>query len=246
MEVREVSEPGLATAAAVIRKEAQAGRIEPLARAASVDEAGVVADLMGQLGLSTFVDLGCWTGVLLEEVLRQAAPRRVLAVDAVPELLEIARSRVDDPRVSFECVTLLPEAREVWDHEFRMPTNDSSSSGLFVESGVVVRAGPRRVLTEFLRERLASLDSAYLKLDVEGLDAIFVTDLLRAGMRFPVIHFEVLPWIDCGRAMDALRADGYVVPPLVDGHRFYSLACSRSSGVLVGFCPNRAYPAVRC
>ena len=148
MEVREGSEPGLATAAAVIRKEAQAGRIEPLARAASVVEAGVVADLMGQLGLSTFVDLGCWTGVLLEEVLRQAAPRRVLAVDAVPELLEIARSRVDDPRVSFECVTLLPDARDVWDHEFRMPTNDSSSSGLFVESGVVVRAGhgraPRR------------------------------------------------------------------------------------------------------
>lgn len=48
-----------------------------------------------------WIDVGCGTGVLTSVVLDTGAPARVLGIDSAPPFLQVAESRVDDPRASF-------------------------------------------------------------------------------------------------------------------------------------------------
>jgi SAM-dependent methyltransferase len=71
-----------------------------------------------------WIDIGCGTGILTGAILRQGEPSRVLGLDSAPGFLEVARSRLADPRVTFaegDALALsgdalaLPEAGGVFD-----------------------------------------------------------------------------------------------------------------------------------
>lgn len=49
-----------------------------------------------------WLDVGCGTGALTAAILEEAAPRAIKAIDASSGYVEYARTRVPDPRVSFE------------------------------------------------------------------------------------------------------------------------------------------------
>jgi ubiquinone/menaquinone biosynthesis C-methylase UbiE len=48
-----------------------------------------------------WIDIGCGTGILTGAILGQGEPSRVLGLDSAPGFLEVARSRLADPRVTF-------------------------------------------------------------------------------------------------------------------------------------------------
>jgi SAM-dependent methyltransferase len=49
-----------------------------------------------------WVDVGCGTGAVTQTILAQAEPASILGVDPSETFLEVARSTIQDPRVSFE------------------------------------------------------------------------------------------------------------------------------------------------
>lgn len=49
-----------------------------------------------------WLDIGCGTGALVEEILRSSYPREVLGVDPSQAFVDYARTRISDPRARFE------------------------------------------------------------------------------------------------------------------------------------------------
>lgn len=61
-------------------------------------------DLVEPLAGATVVDVGCGTGVVIGPLLQRLGPKgRILAIDFAPTMLDIARARHPDPRVSWLC-----------------------------------------------------------------------------------------------------------------------------------------------
>jgi demethylmenaquinone methyltransferase/2-methoxy-6-polyprenyl-1,4-benzoquinol methylase len=61
-----------------------------------------------------FLDVGCGTGVL-EPYLLRYQPRRVIAVDFAEKMIEIARKKLQDPRVEFLCADVFSLQGELCD-----------------------------------------------------------------------------------------------------------------------------------
>jgi hypothetical protein len=102
------------------------------------------------------------------------------------------------------------------------------------------------VLGEIGRAQVAR---SYLKIDAEGCDEELVVDLLRAGHRPGVVHFEVLrEGFEGSAAIAALAASGYRVPRACGKHPYYSVACSAGEPVVIGFRPDTVYrePGAAC
>ena len=88
-----------------------------------------------------WVDVGCGTGAVTQTILAQAEPASVVGVDPSDNFLEVARSTVQDPRVSFQVgdAASLPVADAA---------ADAAVSGLvlnFVPDPVAMLAEMRRV-----------------------------------------------------------------------------------------------------
>ncbi len=65
---------------------------------------------------SEWTDIGCGTGVLSSAILDNCAPKRVAGIDPSEAFVEVAQSRVDDPR--FKCLRGTGEALPYNDGEF--------------------------------------------------------------------------------------------------------------------------------
>jgi SAM-dependent methyltransferase len=242
MEPYKTERSWISTADELIQYELTSGELELVTQQKFAPEAAVIADFIQRLGLDAYIDIGCWYGLLLQEVLARVQPRTVVALDAVQAFVDLAKSRVGEDWASYFCRTVVPTCliRSPLP-EFRLHTGDSSESGIGLKGGVPVTTGRTTTLVHFLRRNVPSLERSYLKIDIEGLDSLLVADLVTLGCYPAVLHFEYLPWIDYSEAFDALRSSGYKLPDLRPGHRFYSFACSRDEAFLIGFEPTSIY-----
>jgi hypothetical protein len=218
-------------------------------------EGGLIASIINARSLRSYIDLGCWYGVLAREVLAACGPgcpEHVLLADACHPFLSAARRTVN-PRVPETLHAAIVPCGEAWaDARLALHPTDTSSSS--------VRAGcggaddgtgdsvPTVTVTQLL-ERLPAewIASAYLKIDLEGLDEAIVRDLIASAVRPAVLHFEFLPaqWSDPG-TFEFIRAAGYRVPvlPRSPAHMYYSVICGREDAGVVGFRPDIAYPGL--
>jgi hypothetical protein len=199
-------------------------------------EATVIRDFAKRAQLSTYVDFGCWVGLLAEQALKDGDFRRAVLVDAVPACMERTSARVN-PAIAAELHNVaLVAASEP--RPFQVPINDTSCAG-FGQPGVPINVQQREVCA-FLRSLNLDLAKTYLKVDLEGLD-LKIARALHDGQLLPrVLHIE----FGTDGEFDHLRSllEGtYVFPELRSGHVFYSMALSRERGVLIGFDPDVAY-----
>lgn len=208
-------------------------------------EAGVIADALRAQRLSAYVDLGCWYGFLLKKVLDFHRPQAVVAVDAIPAVLEFAREHVNQPLVQFVNAAVTPRRLEAKPPDVRVHPWDTSRSGLFVDGGTVIANVPYRSVADLVS--LVGPDrvpSTYVKIDLEGCDDDAVCDILDSGLRPAAIHFEVftrdLPTYRC---FAALRSAGYQIPSKIGHHGVYSYVCGQAFSRLIGFDPDVAYDA---
>ena len=200
-------------------------------------EATVIRDLARRAQLSTYVDFGCWVGLLSEQALKDGDFQRAVLVDAVPSCLERTSARIN-PAVAAELhnVALVTAASEP--RPFQVPVNDTSCAG-FGQPGVTIDVQQREVCG-FLRSLDLDLAKTYLKVDLEGLD-LGVARALHEGRMLPrVLHIEFGNDAEFDHLQSLLK-DSYAFPELRRGHVFYSMALSRERGVLIGFDPDVAY-----
>jgi FkbM family methyltransferase len=208
-------------------------------------EAGVIGAMIAELGLTTYIDLGCWYGYLLRKVLARCSPTQVVAVEAIPGIMEFARGFVPEPRVQWINAAMIPASMAGTYGGVRVHPWDTSRSGLLAEEGTLIPDVPSCTIDSLL-SGLGSdgVQGAYLKIDLEGIDDQIVVDLLDAGHRPAVIHFEVLPKDFQGSAAPAaLRCAGYHVPALqkLGVHSLYSCVCARGQSKLIAFAPDAVY-----
>ena len=103
----------------------------------------IAREFVGWLGVpdqATWVDVGCGTGALMEEILASADPRAVHGVDASGAFVEYARRRVSDLRAKFR----VGDAQS-------LPQADGSADA--VVSGLVINfvPDPSRAVVEMSR-----------------------------------------------------------------------------------------------
>lgn len=199
-------------------------------------EGSVIRDFARRAQLSTYVDLGCWVGLLAEQALQDGTFTRAVLVDAVPACLERTSGRIN-PAVSAELHNLaVVTAAET--RPFQVPVNDTSCAG-FGQPGLPIDVQQREVCA-FLRSLDIELTTTYLKVDLEGLDLAVARALREAQLLPRVLHIEFGgdPELD---QLRALLGGVYTFPEPRRGHVFYSVALSRERGVLIGFDPDVAY-----
>lgn len=117
-------------------------------------------------------------------------------------------------------------------------------SGLFVQGGAALSHVLQALSVAELLDGLSleSLSDVYLKMDLEGCDALIVADILRHGLRPAALHFEVPgPTEQTADVFNLLAGAGYRVPELGGAHGFYSAVCSRERACLIGFEPTAVY-----
>jgi len=148
-----------------------------------------------------WVDVGCGTGALTEEILALADPRQVVGVDPSEGFLASARARISDSRVEFHSADA--QSLPLPDRHF-----DAVVSGLALN----FVPDPRRAVAEFVRVAApGGATAAYVWDYAEGMammryfwDAAValdpaVTDLDEVR-RFPLCRPEPLTelWVDAG------------------------------------------------
>jgi len=236
-----ITNKGISIAAAQSREEAN-----PKIVARSSMEADVIRtfarnftrDFAKRARLSTYVDFGCWIGLLAEQALKDGDFARAVLVDAVPACLERTSARIN-PSVAAELhnVALVTGAEA---RPFQVPVNDTSCAG-FGQPGLMIDVQQREVCS-FLQSLNLDLTTTYLKIDLEGLDLKVATALHEAKLLPRVLHIEFATDADFEH-LRSLLADTYTFPEWMAGHAFYSMALSRERAVLIGFDPDRAYLA---
>ena len=199
-------------------------------------EGAVIRDFARRLHLSTYVDFGCWVGLLAEQALKDNDFERAILVDAVAACLTRTGARIN-PGVaaSFHNFAIVAKA----DHRpFGVPGSDTSCAG-FGQPGATISVGQVEVC-QFLQALRVDLGKTYLKIDIEGLDFELASSLSAANMLPRVLHIEFMGDAEFDR-LHALLKDTYSFPDKRHGHAFYSMALSQERGILIGFDPDVAY-----
>lgn len=199
-------------------------------------EGAVIRKLAAEDGLTSYVDLGCWVGLLARDVLSSGGFGRAVLVDAVPSCLRMTAAKLPPmAQVEFHLIAVVPGAEQ---RTFCIPGHDTSCAG-FGQGGVSIAVKHREVC-EFLRSLQLDLDRTYLKVDLEGLDLRIVERLAQEKLLPGVLHIEVSSQADYD-GLHAALGGHYVIPPLKPGHAFFSMALGKSRSVLIGFDPDVAY-----
>ena len=199
-------------------------------------EGAVIRDLAAFSHATTYVDLGCWVGLLAQQVLQGSGFRRAVMVDAVASCLKKTAEKLPPgAKAEYHQVAIVADAER---RTFRVPGYDTSCAG-FGQEGVPV-AVTQREICAFLRSLDVEMETTYLKVDLEGLDLRIAARLAQEGMLPAALHVELATMAEYD-ALQALLAGRYVFPPKRPGHAFYSVALSKERSVLIGFDPDVAY-----
>lgn len=151
---------------------------------------------------STFVDVGCWTGVLAYQVLEQVTPTAYLGVDAGLWYVELAREILPD-WCRFRSFYLLPDSAVDLNRIDKLyftladPLNTSGfyTRRVFAQDRLAAMpVGKTMRPVDFAAYLQQNLDLArtYLKVDIEGVDQDLVRALVRSEVVPQVLHFELL------------------------------------------------------
>jgi hypothetical protein len=199
-------------------------------------EGAVIRGFAKRARLSTYVDFGCWVGLLAEQALKDNDFERAVLVDPVAACLTRSSARIN-PRVKAELhnCAIVPVAD---DRPFGVPEYDTSCAG-FGQPGSKISVAQVEVC-QFLKALHIDLGRTYLKVDVEGMDFEIARSVSTAKMLPRVLHIEFMQDADFDR-LHALLKDSYSFPDKKPGHAFYSMALTRERGVLIGFDPDVAY-----
>jgi len=199
-------------------------------------EGAVIRGFAKQCGLTTYIDFGCWVGLLAQQALKDGDFERAILVDAVGACLSKTAAKVN-PGVAAQyhqvAVVADPDSRS-----FQVPVQDTSCAG-FGQPGLTIDVSQVEV-GWFLRSLNVDLSRTYLKIDLEGLDLRIATRLHRIGQLPRVLHIEFTTDAQF-QYLFSLLNDRYAFPVRKSGHMFYSMALSKERGVLIGFDPDCAY-----
>lgn len=199
-------------------------------------EGAVIRELAAQRGLTTYIDLGCWVGLLAREALKNGDFERAVLVDAVDSCLEKTAAKLGPGlRAEYHRTAIVAEAES---RPFHVPLGDTSCAG-FGQPGIAIDVSQVEV-GSFLQSLKVDLSRTYLKVDLEGLDLKIATRLRQANLLPGVLHIEFTTDADF-RYLASLLKDEYQFPQPRPGHMFYSMALSAERGVLIGFDPDLAY-----
>lgn len=165
---------------------------------------------------STFVDLGCWTGVLAHHVLEAVTPAAYVGIDAGRWYIDVARE-ILPAWCKFRSFYLLPDAAADLarvDKLYFTLEDPLNTSGFYIRrviaqdrlAAMPVGKTVRPVdFAHYLRDNFA-VDKLYLKMDIEGIDPELVLALTRTQLIPQVLHFEMLErfmpyWPEVGAAL---------------------------------------------
>lgn len=151
---------------------------------------------------STFIDLGCWTGVLGRLVLNAVTPAVYMGIDAGLWYVQIARE-IMPPWCKFRSFYLLPDsAADVnrVDKLYFTLEDPLNTSGFYTRRAVAqdklaaMPVGKTIRPIDFAHYLQANFDMArlYLKMDIEGVDQELVQALIKSDTLPQVLHFEML------------------------------------------------------
>jgi FkbM family methyltransferase len=174
---------------------------------------------------NTFVDIGCWLGVLSAQVKKIVNPDKHILIDAVPVYLYLAKELLT--REQLDANIDIVEMSIIDSEEF--PTHltvnldntaDSSSFRKTAGNGVTVNipiANPKTCNEAAVEIFNLAPNSTYLKMDLDGVDYSFLKSLINLSILPSVIHFEA--WLmtpeafkECISILAQFESLGYKVP----------------------------------
>jgi FkbM family methyltransferase len=192
-------------------------------------EVETIGEFYTSHGCNTFVDVGCWLGVLSAQVKKTVNPDKHIMIDAVPAYLYLAKDLLT--REKLDANIDIVEMSIIDSEEF--PTHltvnldntaDSSSFRKTAGDGITVNipiANPKTCNDAALEIFNLAPNSAYLKIDLDGIDYSFLESLLSISYLPSVIHFEawLMDFSDIKKCIDILEQFalvGYKVPNPLD------------------------------
>lgn len=184
-----------------------------------------------------WLDVGCGTGALTETILRRAAPAQILAVDPAQPFLDFARTRLDDPRVSFR-----PGSAQA------LPAEDDAFDAAV--SGLVLNfvADPAKAVLEMTRAvRPGGIVAVYvwdyageMQLMRRFWDAATALDPaareLDEGRRFPLCHPDPLLSLFGAAGLSATAIRAIDVPTVFRDFDDYWTPFLGGQGPAPGYC----------
>jgi len=200
-------------------------------------EGAVIRDFAKSANLTTYIDFGCWVGLLAEQALKDNDFERAIMVDAVTACLNRTFTRINKV-FSAEYYHLAIVADKAEDRQFCIPVHDTSCAG-FGQPGLTIDVKQMEV-SLFLAHLNLDLSKTYLKIDLEGLDLNVANQLHNAKLLPKVLHIEFQTEAEFDYLV-SLLGETYTFPEKVWGHALYSMVLSLERGVLIGFDPDFAY-----
>jgi len=199
-------------------------------------EGTVIRELAKRLDLTTYIDLGCWVGLLAQQALQDNDFERAVLVDAVATCLQKTSAKIGSSvTAEYHQVAIVADTER---RIFRIPGYDTSCAG-FGQEGVAIDVLQVGVCS-FLETLKVDLATTYLKIDLEGLDLKIANQLCQANLFPRVLHIEFGTHAEFD-FLYSLMKGSYRFPEKRDGHAFYSMALSKERGILIGFDPDITY-----
>jgi hypothetical protein len=211
----------------------------------SRNEAMIIKQFYNQNSCNTFIDMGCWLGILSSRVKRSVNPERIILVDAVPVYLHLAKQLLieEDLSSNVEIIEMtvidslqFPKFITVdLDDTIRTSSIKNCQEQLNITVNLPI-ANPKTCKDAAIEiANLAPL-GAYLKTDLDGVDYSFLQELLNINYLPNVVQFEA--WLSstdnvkkCISILEQFAAVGYEVPSPdeLTGSRISNIIISRQA-----------------
>lgn len=222
-------------------------------------EAQHIAKLAGLAKAKTVTDMGCWVGLLAEEVFKEMPKlQKYYAVDAVPLFIEVAKEKLKGKPVEFIAKTLVPRLGKIQEVPVMniVPFDTLNTSSIYTGRTIktdakftALPAAENTFITPFVQEHADTLfaPSSYVKIDLDGVDLALVDTILSNDCKPAVIQFECWKFYykrGLGQLIAKLKAAGYAWPDdfKPEDYNHFSMAVGKKHWWAVGYLPNEFIP----
>ena len=208
-------------------------------------ETAIIKEFYTANSCNTFIDMGCWLGVLSASVKQAVNPNRIILIDAVPAYLYMAKQLLIQEKLSSSVEIIEMSIID----SLQFPTfitvdledtiSTSSIKNCQDQSNVTVNlpiANPKTSKDAAIEIAELASDNVYLKMDLDGVDYSLLQELLNIGYFPSVIQFEA--WMFdrnygtiCVSILEQFSAVGYKVPSLdqLRGSRILNIIISKQA-----------------